>query len=96
METSENNVVETDVELPYITGTPAEQLNWNYIADPQARNRIYLYPGGETLAIPNVEWVAVKINSNGTHTHRLRTSEGRCVYVPPGWRAIEWAGYFQF
>lgn len=83
---------ETTPEAPYIPGSPAEKLEWVRIEDDQARDRVYVYPSGDTLKILNVEWIAITADN----THRLRTMDGRCVYILPGWRAIEWVGHFQF
>lgn len=84
------------MSLPYVLGSEASKLDWKRIESDESRERTYCYADGTQLSFSNIEWVAVKRGEDGKHSHRLRTLDGVCMYVPPGWLSLVWPGKFQF
>jgi hypothetical protein len=51
--------------------------------------RSYIYPN-HTYTIPGPKEIHISKSSQGGHAHRIKTVDGRGIYINPGWIAIEW------
>ena len=57
----------------------------NPVADKLNENsRTYLFPGGDTITVPQVRELLVRPSGN----HRLKTADGRLHIIASGWLAI--------
>lgn len=52
-------------------------------------SRTYLFPGNQTVTILIPRWLWVMQKEKGD-SHRIITADGKGVYIPAGWLAIEW------
>lgn len=64
--------------------TEPKKIHW-VVLDPPERKRKYHYSITEVLIVENVS----KIEVRPSGTHRLECSDGRKLFVSPGWLWIE-------
>jgi hypothetical protein len=64
-----------------------EQNKWLDISSEASRS--YVYPD-HTYTVVGPKEIHISPSSQGGHAHCIKTTDGRGIYVAPGWKAIEW------
>lgn len=71
---------------------PTGNLDGKWLDLSSEARRTYVYRDGARYTIEGPRWLNIEKRQDhpAEHRHRVKTADGRCIYVTPGWLAIEW------